>query len=120
VELLHIADPTLVVDGEIMADVAVSPAMLEQMYPFSSLKGGANVLIFPDLNSANIACKLLSKIGGAETLGPVLMGMSKPVHVVQYGAEVEEIVSTAAMAVVDAQEMEVSGPRLGVALAVSK
>ena len=59
VELLHKADPTLIVDGEIMADAAVSPAMLEQMYPFSSLKGGANVLIFPDLNSANIACKLL-------------------------------------------------------------
>ena len=85
VELLHKADPTLVVDGEIMADAAVSPEMLEQMYPFSSLKGGANVLIFPDLNSANIACKLLSKIGGAETLGPVLMGMSKPVHVVPRG-----------------------------------
>jgi malate dehydrogenase (oxaloacetate-decarboxylating)(NADP+) len=120
VELLHIADPALVVDGEIMADVAVSPAMLEQMYPFSSLKGGANVLIFPDLNSANIACKLLSKIGGAETLGPVLMGMSKPVHVVAFGAEVEEIVSAAAIAVVDAQEMEVSGSRFGVALTVSK
>ncbi|MGC2183578.1 MAG: NADP-dependent malic enzyme [Terriglobales bacterium] len=120
VELLHIADPTLVVDGEIMADAAVTPAMLEQMYPFSSLKSGANVLIFPDLNSANIACKLLSKIGGAETLGPVLMGMSKPVHVVAFGAEVEEIVSAAAMAVVDAQEMEVSGSRLGVALTVSK
>ena len=111
VELLHKADPTLLVDGEIMADAAVSPGMLEQMYPFSSLKGGANVLIFPDLNSANIACKLLSKIGGAETLGPVLMGMSKPVHVVPRGAEVEEIVSAAAIAVVDAQEMEVSGSR---------
>jgi len=110
VELLHQADPTLVVDGEVMADVAVSPDMLEQMYPFSLLKGGANVLIFPDLNSANIACKLLSKIGGAETLGPILMGMSKPVHLVARGAEVEEIVSAAAIAVVDAQEMEMSLP----------
>jgi malate dehydrogenase (oxaloacetate-decarboxylating)(NADP+) len=116
VELLHKADPALLVDGEIMADVAVSPAMLEQMYPFSSLKGGANVLIFPDLNSANIACKLLSKIGEAEILGPVLMGMSKPVHVVARGAEVEEIVSAAAIAVVDAQEMEVSATRVDLAL----
>ena len=120
VELLHQADPTLLVDGEIMADAAVSPGILEQMYPFSLLKGGANVLIFPDLNSANIACKLLSKIGGAETLGPILMGMSKPVHVVPRGAEVEEIVSAAAIAVVDAQEVEVSGSGSGVALAATK
>ena len=120
VELLHKVDPTLVVDGEIMADAAVSPDMLEHMYPFTSLKGGANVLIFPDLNSANIACKLLTKIGGAETLGPILMGMSKPVHLVARGAEVEEIVSTAAIAVVDAQELEVSisGPEFDVSRAV--
>lgn len=89
-----------------MADVAVSPEMLEQTYPFSTLKGGANVLIFPDLNSANIAYKLLSKLGGAETLGPILMGMSRPVHLVARGAEVEEIVHAAAFAVVDAQETE--------------
>jgi malate dehydrogenase (oxaloacetate-decarboxylating)(NADP+) len=121
VELLHKVDPTLVVDGEIMADAAVSPDMLEHMYPFTSLKGGANVLIFPDLNSANIACKLLTKIGGAETLGPILMGMSKPVHLVARGAEVEEIVSTAAIAVVDAQELEVSvsSPEFDVSRAVT-
>jgi len=103
VELLHLADPTLMVDGELMADDAVSPD-LEQQYPFSQLKGGANVLIFPDLNSANIAYKLLSKIGGGETLGPILMGMSKPVHLLARGAQVEEIVNAAAVAVVDAQE----------------
>jgi malate dehydrogenase (oxaloacetate-decarboxylating)(NADP+) len=121
VELLHKVDPTLVVDGEIMADAAVSPDMLEHMYPFTSLKGGANVLIFPDLNSANIACKLLTKIGGAETLGPILMGMSKPVHLVPRSAEVEEIVSTAAIAVVDAQELEVSvsSPEFDVSRAVT-
>jgi malate dehydrogenase (oxaloacetate-decarboxylating)(NADP+) len=106
VELLHKADPNLIVDGEIMADVAISPELLEQNYPFSPLKGGANVLIFPDLNSANIAYKLLSKISGAETLGPILMGMSKPVHLLPRGAEVEEIVNVAAIAVVDAQETE--------------
>jgi malate dehydrogenase (oxaloacetate-decarboxylating)(NADP+) len=108
VDLLHKADPALIVDGEIMADAAVSPEMLEQTYPFSSLKGGANVLIFPDLHSANIAYKLLSKIGGAETLGPILMGMSRPVHLLPRGAEVEEIVNVAAIAVVDAQETELA------------
>jgi malate dehydrogenase (oxaloacetate-decarboxylating)(NADP+) len=104
--LLHIADPTLIVDGEIMADAAVSPEMLEQTYPFSPLKGGANVLIFPDLASANIAYKLLKTIGGAETLGPILMGMSRPVHLLARGAEVEEIVSVVAIAVVDARETD--------------
>jgi malate dehydrogenase (oxaloacetate-decarboxylating)(NADP+) len=103
VELLHQADPTLMVEGELMADDAVS-SDLDQQYPFSHLKGGANVLIFPDLNSANIAYKLLSKIGGGETLGPILMGMSRPVHLLSRGAEVEEIVNVTAIAVVDAQE----------------
>src|ERR1700745_1908419 len=103
VELLHRADPTLMVDGELMADDAVSTE-LELQYPFSQLKGGAKVLIFPDLNSANIAYKLLSKIGGGETLGPILMGMSKPVHLLTRDAEVEEIVNVTAIAVVDAQE----------------
>jgi malate dehydrogenase (oxaloacetate-decarboxylating)(NADP+) len=107
VELLHKADPTLIVDGEIMADLAVTPETLEKTYPFTSLKGGANVLIFPDLGSANIAYKLLSKLGGGETLGPILMGMSKPVHLVSRDTEVEEIVNVAALAVVDAQENEV-------------
>ena len=94
------------VDGEVMADVALSPEMLEEMYPFSTLKGGANVLVCPDLNSANIAYKLLAKIGGAEMVGPILMGMSKPVHLLARGAEVEEIVNMAAIAVIDAQELE--------------
>ncbi|HTR22613.1 MAG TPA: NADP-dependent malic enzyme [Terriglobales bacterium] len=108
VELLHKADPTLIVDGEVMADVAVSPELIEKNYPFSSLKGGANVLIFPDLASANIAYKLLSKLGGGTTLGPILMGMSKPVHLVPRDTEVEEIVNVVALAVVDAQENEVT------------
>ncbi len=107
VELLHKADPTLIVDGEVMADVAVSPEVIEKNYPFSSLKGGANVLIFPDLASANIAYKLLSKLGGGQTLGPILMGMNKPVHVLPRDTEVEEIVNVSAIAVVDAQENDV-------------
>jgi hypothetical protein len=73
----------LVVDDEMQADTAVTPEILEQTYPFSSLKGGANVLIFPSLESGNIAYKLLSRIGGAEAIGPILMGLSKPVHVLQ-------------------------------------
>jgi malate dehydrogenase (oxaloacetate-decarboxylating)(NADP+) len=104
VELLHYADPSLIVDGEITADEALSPEIIEQQYPFSGLKGGANVLIFPDLASANIATKLLAKIGGGENIGPILMGMSRPVHVLQRAATVEEIVNVAAIAVVDAQE----------------
>ncbi len=106
VDLLHKADPSLIVDGEIMADVAVSPEILEKTYPFSPLKGGANVLIFPDLGSANIAYKLLTTIGGAEILGPILMGMNRSVHLVARGAEVEEIVNAVAIAVVDARERE--------------
>src|SRR5450755_4193021 len=106
VALLHKADPNLIVDGEIMADVAVSPEVLEETYPFSTLKGGANVLIFPDLASANIAYKLLMTLGGMETLGPILMGMNRPVHLLSRGAEVEEIVNAVAIAVVDARETE--------------
>lgn len=86
-------------------DAADSPETLEEFYPFSTLKGGANVLVFPDLNSANIAYKLLKKIGGGKTLGPILMGMSKPVHLLWRGADVDEIVNAAAIAVVDAPKV---------------
>jgi len=103
-ELVRKADPTLAVEGEVMADTATVPELMQQTYPFSTLHGAANVLIFPDLQSGNIAYKLLNRLGGAETIGPILMGMSKPVHVLQRGAGVEEIVNIAAVAVVDAQE----------------
>ena len=93
------AHPEMMIDGEMMADTAVVPELLEEDYPFSTLKGGANVLVFPDLGSANIAYKLMLRIGGAEALGPILVGMSKPVHVLQRGATVEEIVNMAAIAV---------------------
>jgi malate dehydrogenase (oxaloacetate-decarboxylating)(NADP+) len=104
VELIKYADPTLIIDGEIMAHEALSPELIKELYPFSSLKGGANVLIFPDLASANLACKLAAKVGGGELIGPILMGMSRPVHVLQRTATVEEVVNVAAIAVVDAQE----------------
>ena len=104
VQLVREANASLMVDGEMMADTAVVPEIIEETYPFSRLRGGANVLIFPDLTSANTCYKLLRRIGGAETIGPILMGMSKPVHVLQRDAAVEEIVNMAAIAVVDAQE----------------
>jgi malate dehydrogenase (oxaloacetate-decarboxylating)(NADP+) len=96
--------PDLIVDGEIQADVAVSPEILEKTYPFSMLKGGANVLIFPNLESGNVAYKLLAKLGNAELIGPILMGLSKPVHVLQRDSEVNDIVNMAAIAVVEAFE----------------
>ncbi len=95
--------PEIIVDGEMMADTAVVPEIIAEEYPFCALKGGANVLVFPDLGSANIAYKLMMRIGGAEALGPILMGLSKPVHVLQRGATVAEIVNMAAIAVVHAQ-----------------
>jgi malate dehydrogenase (oxaloacetate-decarboxylating)(NADP+) len=103
VELVRYADPTLIIDGEVQGDVAVSPKRLE-MFPFTPLKNGANVLIFPDLQSCNIASRLLSAIGNAEAVGPILSGMAKPVHLLQRGAEVEDIVNMATIAVVDAQD----------------
>jgi malate dehydrogenase (oxaloacetate-decarboxylating)(NADP+) len=117
VELIKFADPTLIVDGEIAADDALSAEVIEQEYPFSQLKGGANVLICPDLASANISTKRLAKIGGGEIIGPILMGMSRPVHVLQRTATVEEIVNVAAIAVVDAQENDTyAHPRVHVSV----
>lgn len=96
--------PDLMIDGEMQADTAVAPEIIAETYPFSTLKGGANVLIFPNLEAGNIAYKLLMRIGGAEAIGPILMGLSKPVHVLQRGCEVNDIVNIAAVAVVEAQE----------------
>jgi len=102
VAIAHRRRPSLMIDGEMQADTAVEPGIIESTYPFSVLKGGANVLIFPNLEAGNIAYKLLSRIGGAEAIGPILMGLSKPVHVLQRGAEVNDIVHMAAIAVVEA------------------
>jgi malate dehydrogenase (oxaloacetate-decarboxylating)(NADP+) len=105
VDLVRQRAPGLMIDGEMQADTAVVPRLLEETYPFSTLKGGANVLVFPNLESGNIAYKLLHRIGGAELIGPLLAGLSKPVHVLQRGSEVNDIVNVAAVAVVDAQEV---------------
>ena len=99
-------DPTVdfPVDGEMQADTAVVEEMLEGTYDFSNLDGPANVLVFPNLEAGNIGYKLLQRLGGAEAIGPMLVGMDKPVHVLQRGDEVKDIVNLAAVAVVDAQE----------------
>jgi malate dehydrogenase (oxaloacetate-decarboxylating)(NADP+) len=102
-ELVKQKAPGLMVDGEMMADTAVVPELLAE-YPFSTLRGRANVLVFPSLEAGNIAYKLMLRLGGAEALGPILLGMSKPVHVLQRGSTVEEIIDVAAIAVVDAQK----------------
>ena len=107
VELVRYADPTLIVDGEVQADMAVNGKKLEVAFPFTSLKGGANVLIFPDLQSCNIAARLLPQLGGGEAIGPILSGMAKPAHVLQRSSEVEDVVNMATIAVVDAQDTAV-------------
>jgi malate dehydrogenase (oxaloacetate-decarboxylating)(NADP+) len=96
--------PHLIIEGDIQANVALNTELQQENYPFSALAGeGANTLIFPNLAAGNIAYKLLMEIGGAEAIGPVLLGMKKPVHVLQLGSSIREIVNMAAIAVVDAQ-----------------
>lgn len=94
--------PDLKIDGEMQADTAVVADILDG-FTFSKVKTPANVLIFPDLNSGNICYKLLHRLGGADAIGPILMGMNKPIHVLQRGDDVNDIVNMAAIAVVDAQ-----------------
>ncbi|MBJ6799800.1 NADP-dependent malic enzyme [Geomonas propionica] len=104
VEIVKERAPDLIVEGEMQADTAVVPELLEG-FAFSKLKTPANILIFPDLSSGNICYKLLRRLGGAEAIGPILMGMKKPVHVLQRGDDVNDIVNMAAIAVVDVQNL---------------
>jgi malate dehydrogenase (oxaloacetate-decarboxylating)(NADP+) len=98
--------PDLLVDGEMQADTAVNPRLMQERFPFCRLRDqGANILIFPNLASANTSYKLLGQLGGAEVVGPILMGMNKPVHVLQLNADVMEIVNMAVIAVLDAQRL---------------
>ncbi len=102
-EIIKQRDPNLIVDGEMMADTAMSSEMLNELYPFSTLKEPANILICPDLTSANIAYKLLSRVGGASAIGPILLGIRKPVYLLTPGVEVNDIVNITAMAVFASQ-----------------
>jgi malate dehydrogenase (oxaloacetate-decarboxylating)(NADP+) len=103
VEMVKKAAPDLMIDGEMQADTAVSPEIIHEVYPFSTLTQPANVLICPDLTSANIAYKLLAHLGGATAIGPMLMGIRKPVYLLIPGNDVSDIVNTTALAVCDAQ-----------------
>jgi malate dehydrogenase (oxaloacetate-decarboxylating)(NADP+) len=110
VEILHQQHPELIVDGEMQANFALNPALLKDNFPFSTLNGAAaNTLIFPNLDAGNAAYKILQEIGGAEAVGPILIGMKKPVHILQLGSSVREIVNMVTIAVVDAQSKEESG-----------
>lgn len=107
VNILHKNHPNIVVDGELQANFALNKEMLESNFPFSTLKGeNANTLIFPTLASGNIAYKLLQEVGDAEAVGPILLGMNKPIHVLQLDSSVREIVNMVTIAVVDAQAHE--------------
>lgn len=107
VKILHEKHKEIIVDGEMQANFAMNPDLLKDNYPFSVLVGApANVLIFPNLESGNIAYKLLQEVGGAEAVGPILLGLNKPVHILQLGSSVREIVNMVTIAVVDAQTKE--------------
>ena len=109
VRILHEKYPEMVVDGDMQANFALNPDLLADNFPFSTLKGApANTLVFPNLESGNIAYKLLQEIGDAEAVGPILLGLKKSVHVLQLGSSVREIVNMVTIAVVDAQEKNLS------------
>ena len=107
VKILHEQNPDLVVDGEIQTDFALSQELCHNNFPFSKLAGRkVNTLIFPNLDSANITYKLLKGLNNASSIGPIMVGLRKSVHILQLGASVDEMVNMTAVAVIDAQERE--------------
>lgn len=110
VDIVKRRAPQLVIDGEMQADTAITPEILSEFYPFSSLQGGANVLIFPDLTSANVSYKLLKGLGGAVAVGPILLGIKKPVYLLVPGNDVNDIVNITAMAVFESQRQRDEHP----------
>jgi len=107
VKLLHKNHPDVIVDGEMQGNFAINNELLKDNFPFSTLADApANTLVFPNLESGNIAYKLLQELGGAEAVGPILLGLNKPVHIVQLGSSVREIVNMVTIAVVDVQAKE--------------
>lgn len=104
--ILHDRHPDWIVDGEMQANMALDPALIEQYFPFSKLRGErANTLIFPNLSSANLAYNLLGSVGELDIIGPILLGFKKPVHILQIGATVRQIVDMTGIAAIDAQEL---------------
>ena len=107
VRILHEQYPEITVDGEMQANFAINQCLLKDNFPFSNLVGAAaNTLVFPNLESGNIAYKILQELGEAEAVGPILLGLNKPVHILQMGSSVREIVNMATIAVVDAQSKQ--------------
>jgi malate dehydrogenase (oxaloacetate-decarboxylating)(NADP+) len=106
-ELVKVLEPGLELDGEMQADLALMDDLRRAQYPFTTLQGRPNVLVFPGLNAANIAYKLMMRLGNVEAFGPILLGMAHPIHVLQRGSEAVEIANLTAFAVVDAQEQGV-------------
>jgi malate dehydrogenase (oxaloacetate-decarboxylating)(NADP+) len=105
VDLVRAKRPDILIDGEMQADTAVAPEIVDERYPFSRVRD-ANVLVFPSLEAANVAYKLLDRLGNAQAIGPILLGIGAPVHVLQTGDDVADIVHMAAVAVMDAQSRE--------------
>ncbi|HIP27491.1 MAG TPA: NADP-dependent malic enzyme, partial [Flavobacteriaceae bacterium] len=107
VKYIHKNHPNTVVDGPIQADFVFNAELMKEKFPFSKLNGKkTNVLIFPNLDSANISYKMMKELYGAESIGPIMLGFKKPVHILQLGASVDEMVNMAAIAIIDAQEKE--------------
>lgn len=112
VKILHEKYPEIVVDGEMQGNFAINNSMLKDNFPFSRLADApANTLVFPNLESGNVAYKLLQELGGAEAVGPILLGLKKPVHIVQLGSSVREIVNMVTIAVLDVQAKEEAEPK---------
>ena len=105
VDLIRDRRPDIVVDGEMQADSAVVAEIIEERYPFSQVKK-ANVLVFPSLDAANVSYKLLTRLTDATAIGPILLGVGAPIHVLQAGDDVEDIVAMAAVAAMDAQSRD--------------
>jgi malate dehydrogenase (oxaloacetate-decarboxylating)(NADP+) len=112
VHLVRERRPDLVIDGEMQADTAVDENILQKMFPFNTLGGPANVLIFPELAAANTSYKLLDRLGGAKAVGPLLMGLTRPFNVLQRSTDMENVVNVIALTVAQAQEIK--RKRLGV------
>lgn len=110
VDIIHKSNPDMILDGELQTDFALNAELLKKKFPFSKLAGKkVNALIFPNLDSANSNYKLLKELNGVESIGPIMLGMRKPVHILQMKASVDEIVNMSAVAVVDAQQKEKRG-----------
>ena len=108
IKILHKKNPEIIVDGPIQSDFALNKEMLRDRFPFSNLNGRkVNTLIFPNLDSANISYKIIKELDDAISIGPILIGLNRPVHILQLGASVEEIVNMAAISAIDSQRRKV-------------